>query len=206
MGGTLKDFLKRQFPGDGLGWKIPSLVAALIAIGLSLAAAWLWLRDALWDFMTADVEVWHLLLSVLAAGITGVWWTSRAGKWTRRAGKRKPVRYPDEVKVFGVIWPIETVIAGGTPEFHAGPPACPKHRNPLGHAVEGEVSYSLVHLDDLPWRDLVAQRMRLGCFKDGTIYDLTKFGGMRAALRVAEGEAQGIYRTALAEVRGEDEG
>lgn len=198
------ELLKKQFPGDGLGWKIPSLVAALIATGISLAAAWLWLRDPLWDFLTADVEVWHLLLSMLAVGITGVWWTSRAGKWTRRAGKRKPVRYPDEVKVFGVIWPIETVIAGGTTEFHAGPPACPEDRNPLAHALElKDGTTDLIPLDNLPWRDFAPVRMQFGCFKDGTMYDLTECGGMRDALKVAEGEAQGQYRTALARVREE---
>ena len=200
----MKDRFRTLFDIRGLGWQLMiALVVLLVgALGVGTIVFWESLRDALSDFFTADVKVWHLLLAVGvagAAGIAGVWWTRRAGK----RGKRKPVRYPDEVEVFGVIWPIETVIVGGTPEFQAGPPACPKHRNPLGHAVEGKGGNRLIHLDDLPWRDLVAERMRLGCFKDGTIYDLTKYGGMRGALRVAEGEAQGIYRTALARVREE---
>ena len=194
----MKDFLKRQFPADGLGWKIPSLVAAMMAIVAGAVALVVWARGTLSGLLTADLEVWHLLLSVLAVGIAGVW-------WARRPRKRRIVLYPEEVEVFGVIWPIKTVLVGGTtPEFHAGPPACPEDRNPLGHALELEDGTTdLIPLDNLPWQDFAPVRMQFGCFKDGTMYNLTECGGMRDALKIAVGEAQGQYRTALARVRGE---
>jgi len=203
---TLRELLKKQFPADGLGWKIPSFVAALIAIVGGVVAVAVWASDALADFLTADVEVWHLLLAIGAQILGGLGVAvvlMRRSASRELPARRKVVPYPEEVEHFGVIWPISTLIVGGTPEFSADKPACPKDRSTLGMAVgDPEKGGNVVVPLGSWWREMVAERMRFGCFKDDTIYDLTEYDcGMETALEIVEGLAEGEYRTALAAER-----
>lgn len=213
MGESLRDRLARHFPADGLGWKIPSLAAALIFL-ITLVGEWAGIgsilsksvRDAVYDLLTADVQVWHLLLAVAVVGVVGVLATRHLYRTTSAESpvETLAVPYPQEVKHFGVIWPIRTVLHGGTPRFRPDKPACPKDRTTLGMAVEDAATGKnvLVPLGDW-WNKLVRDQMRFGCFKDGTIYDLTESGyGMERAIEIVVGQAEGEYRTTLARVRG----
>ena len=203
MGRVLREFLKKYFPADGLGWKIPSLVAAIIAIVGGVAALIVWARGALSDFFTADLEVWHLLLALGAEATVGIVvavWRVRRSASRESPAPRKVVPYPEEVEHLGVIWPISTMIVGGTtPEFNADKPACPRDRSTLGLAVD-DVTLPL----DEDWEYLGANDMRFRCFKDGKTYDLTEHKrAMNTALAIVQSLAEGQYRTTLARVRGE---
>ena len=194
----MKDRFRTLFDIRGLGWQLViALVVLLVgALGVGTIVFWESLRDALSDFFTADVKVWHVLLTGAAVGII-------LAIWMRRAGKRKRRQFPAEVEHFGVIWPIQTVIVGSTPRFTPLMPACPKDRTTLGMAVKDDKTGKdfVVPLGGF-WKELVSDVMRFGCFKDGSIYDLTEHGcGMEEALEIVVGQAQGVYRTALAAER-----
>ena len=179
MGISWTDRLKTWFPADGLGWKIPSLVAALIAIaglitlvgkwiGIGTVEFWESVLDALSDFLTADVVVWHLLLAVAAAGAVAlvVWWFAR---WQpgNREGRMTDNR-PVEVEKFGVLWPIIHPHVGG---LQVGKPMCLRDRSTLGQFLLNK----LVSLSS-DWDDsMTAPEMNLGCPKEGCgrKYDLT---------------------------------
>lgn len=217
----LTDRFKNLSPAVSLALKILGLAAALITIGTALGE---WtgvgsilsksVRDSLSDFLTADLEVWHLLLAVGLELVVGVviivaWRMRGITPAEVDVGTSGIVPYPNEVKHFGVIWPIHTVIVGGTtPQFHAGKPACLKDRTTLGRIrmtwEELEVGDRVLETLDDMWEELEAGEMKFGCFKDDAIYDLTGYQcGMEEALRIVVGQAEGQYMTALARVRGE---
>lgn len=161
------------------------------------------------DFLTADVQVWHMLLGLLLAVAVAdmaalafvIWWTTR-----RQASKSEPATMtpekpsiwslcPYEIEHFDVLWPITTEHDGSKPiRFKVGKPMCRQDRNPLGWFVLDDM---LKPLDERSWENLNANDLRLGCFKDGSAYDLTKYNlHMGEAIKVVEGRAWGEYRDA----------
>jgi hypothetical protein len=169
MGGTLKDRLVSLFDIRGLGWQLALFLAALL-IGGSLGTIVFWasLRDALSDFLAADVAVWHPLITIGATGILAlvVWWFARwqPGNSEGRMTDTRPV----EVEQFGVLWPIYHPHGGG---LRVGKPMCPRDRSTLGYFVENKLVSLLNDWDDT----ITAPQMSFGCPKEdcGRKYDLT---------------------------------
>jgi hypothetical protein len=206
------DWLWSQNRKYGLLWELAVglLVAIVLVVWGSLRNA---LADAvsallryLGDLLASDVEVWLLLLALLAQGgalvIFVVWWTTR-----RQSSRSVPTATtadkpsiwslcPYEIDHFDVLWPITTEHDGFKPtRFKVGKPMCPQDRNPLGWFVLDDM---LKPLDERSWEKLNANDLRLGCFKDGSKYDLMKFNlHMGEAITVVEGRAWGEYRDAL---------
>jgi hypothetical protein len=166
MGKSWRDRFNNLPPTVSLALKILGLTAALITVGTALGE---WtgvgsilsksVRDALSDFLTADVEVWHLLVavgSVIVAGLIVI----------RLRESSRSKRY--EVKMFGVLWPIGYSRTYG---ISVGKPMCRKDRSTLG----------VFRLDKLvalssDWEDnLTASGMNFGCPKEGCgrKYDLS---------------------------------
>ena len=195
---TLRELLKKQFPADGLGWKIPSFVAAPIAIVGGVVAVAVWASDALADFLTADVEVWHLLLAIGAQILGGlgvaVVVKRRSGSRQRRVNRSRYA--PKEVERYDVLWPISAHWYE-EPEFSAGKPRCPKCRTPLGFDFgEGSEPFSLPG----DWKDTPSKGMTFRCPKDVSAYDLTKYNiPMLLMPKHVEDLASGQYETALRE-------
>jgi len=194
---TLKGFLKNHFPADGLGWKIPSFVAATIAIVSGAVALIVWARHSLSAFFTADLEVWHLLLAVGALIFGGlIVIIRRRGSDSARPRVDRTRYAPKEIEKYGVLWPI-TVRWFDQPEFRAGKPQC-QCRTSLGlDCGDGEVP---IQLPDDGWKDVPSTGMTLRCPKDDLAYDLTGYNtGMFLLVRNVEAEASGRYSTALRE-------
>lgn len=200
---TLKDRLISRFPADSLSLRLLSAAAALITIatGLAFLGSIVFsesVRDTLSDFFTLDVKVWHLLLAMGATGTVAVIVAlgMRRNSSKESPAPRKVVPYPEEVEHFGVMWPIYTQIVGGTPQFSADKPACPKDRSTLGFAGGDDRLRIFESVEG--WENFGPKQMKFGCFKDGSRYDLTGHDvSMREAMQIAVNSAWGKYRTAL---------
>jgi len=198
-------WLKTAFPVHGIGWQ---LVGPLIAVGVVAAAAavWLLLRDSAEDFLTADVQVWHLLVTV-GAGVVGIlafiiWWTSRQMSAPEVAAK--VAHHPPEIDHFGVLWPATPILDthNRVANFNVGKPMCRKCRSTLGWLKELAADDYIPETFDDRWEELVGENLRLTCFKDGSQYDLRQHGWEMGGLtKVVNEVAMGEYRTAQAEAR-----
>ena len=202
MGRALKSRLESFFPADSLGLRLLQAAAALITIatGLAVIVGIVFsepVRDALSNFLTANVEVWHLLVAAGGLIVVGliVMRLRRSGSRPRRVDRSRYA--PKEIPRYDVLWPI-TAHLYEAPKFTAGKPRCPKCRTPLG--LDFGEGREPVQLPDGKWKDVPSEGMTFRCHKDGLAYDLTKYKlAMHMMIKNVEGEAMGIYDTALRE-------
>ena len=187
---------RHWFDTRGLGWQIVIALAVLSLGALSIGGVAFWLRDALSDFLTANVEVWHLLVAVGTLIVVGliVMRLRRSGSTQERVSRRRYA--PKEIKKYDVIWLI-TVRWYDEPEFQAGRPRCLKCRTALGLDFgEGTEPFSLPK----DWKDMLSKGMTFRCPRDGLAYDLTKYNRpMLLMTKNVEDQAEGEYVTALRE-------
>ena len=198
MGETWRNRVRSLFDVRGLGWQvlIPLIILIGGTVGVGSIVFWKSVRDALSDFLTSDVEVWHLLIAVIVALGAEIIVIMRP----RRTGSPpKGASWPREIDRYGVRWPITAVRSNTGLEFEAGRPGCFKCRTPLGRDLGDGV-------EPLPipgaWKNLPTEAMTFRCPKDDLVYDLTKYQiPMWWAIKDVEGDATGTYDTALAAKR-----
>jgi hypothetical protein len=181
---------KVWFDTKGLGWQLTFFLATgAIAIGV---AGLLWFRDTLGDVITADLEVWHLVVLALVI-IAALLVRQRAS--TPGAGRRY-VPAPEEIRHLGVLWPIESpTYSGGLANFKVGKPMCPSHRSTLGIELASDTVVSLTSYPN----PITGGAMKFRCPNDGARYDLTGRGlSMEHILNEVRDLAWGEYRTARA--------
>ena len=150
------------------------------------------LRDALSDFLTADVAVWYLPLAAGGTLIVAlVVWGFARWQLGNSEGRMTDAR-PVEVEQFGVLWPIFHPRGGG---LRVGEPMCPRDRSTLGRFVENKLVSLLNDWDD----SITAPQMSFGCPKEdcGRKYDLTghKYH-MRDMADLVHNVAMGKWRAA----------
>ena len=206
-------FVKTLFPVRGIGWQGVSIILAVVAlVGLgALASAWSSFRDALSDFLNADLEVWHLLIvlvvELVAAAVMGM----RAFRQLSAPdGRGRKSLYPREIDYLGVKWSVLAVESSSSrtiTHFKVGRPMCPKHRSTLSMvATAGDDDAEedvVIPLDDALGDMLGAQRMFFECPNDGARYDLRGAAlGMQTAKDFVNDLAMGQHRTILAEAGG----
>ena len=106
------------------------LAALLVASGIGTIVFWESLRDALSNFLTANVQVWHLLVALGGLIVVGliVIRLRRSSSRQRRVDRSRFA--PKEIKKYDVIWLI-TVRWYDEPKFQAGKPRCLKCRTAL---------------------------------------------------------------------------
>lgn len=190
MGRTWRDLLAHYFDTRGIAWQVPGLIVAVVIIG-AVVGGWL-LRDALSDFLTADVKVWHLLLAVGVSGVGGF----ILMRIRRPSSLRERATWPREIDLYGVKWPITASRSGSSLRFKAGMPQCPECRTPLG--LDSGEGMEPMQLSDDQWKKAGGEELAFRCRKHGA-YDLTEYKlGMGLLTRNVEAEAQGKYSTALA--------
>src|SRR5437867_6878262 len=202
-----RSLIEKMFPLEGVGWQLPSIVAAIVGIAVVGGAAWVWFREQSEDVLTAEIPVWAILMSVgeFLAVVFGVL-AVLAG-----AGRRLTIgavettftnpnaARPREIDHFGVKWPIDWPRGYGV---YVGKPTCPKDRSTLGYVIElkdseGDVEFREVAPLPDKWETLGKQLLYFECFKDGSTYDLRRYGHTMAdACKEIEGLAWGEYRTA----------
>lgn len=151
-------------------------------------------RDGLSDFLTANVEVWHLLVAVGGLIVVGlvVMRLRRSGSTQKRVSRERYA--PKEIKKYDVIWLI-TVRWYDEPEFQAGKPRCLECRTALGLDFgEGSEPFPLTK----DWKDLLSKGMSFRCPRDGLAYDLTEYNiPMWLMTKNVADQAEGEYVTAL---------
>lgn len=193
----LTDRLESLFPADSLGLRLLQAAAALITIATALAFIGVIVfsepvRDAVSDFLTADLKVWHLLLAMGSVIVVGL----IVMRLRRPSSPPEQVRWPREIPLYGVKWPITAIRSGPSLRFKAGMPQCPECRTPLG--LDGGEGMEPMQLSDDQWNKAGHEGLAFRCRKHGA-YDLTEYKlPMGLLTRNVEAEAQGKYNTALA--------
>lgn len=138
MGKERRTLLEKVFPLDGVGWRLPSFIAAIVTVAVAGGAVWVWFREQAGDVLTTEVAVWRVLVAVggvLVLTVAGLW-ALVAGDHavvisSSRSSPAKPDR-PREIEHFGVKWPIDWPYGSSA---SVGKPTCPLDRSTLPTAL-----------------------------------------------------------------------